>query len=582
MLVTAFLETIGVGLIMPFISIIVDPGIIKNNFWFGRIAEFMGMRDYINKPQDFLIFISIAIIVLYIAKNASLGFSNYIQLRFVFTKRSSFGKYLLRSYLSMPYTFHLERNTSELLRNISHEIARLFNFVQALLKIGSELCIFFCIVIMLMWVDLKMVLYSVVILGILSGIFNKLLHSYLKMLGEKVQTSQTYVGQAVLEGLGAIKEVKLAGREDYFCNRYYYYMMENSRANWMFSTINMMPRLFLEVIAVIGVISLLIMFQAKGKDIRLFLPTLSLFGMATIRLMPSLSQIIAGLQQIRFNSPAVDVVYEDMKHLDFHEQKCEPVSTIRNVDQPLFFEKLLWVNNVSYIYPNSDVVALHGATLRIEKGQTVALAGTSGAGKTTLANSILGLIRPTDGTISVDDRSIFDYLAMWQRKIGYVPQSIYLLDATIRENIAFGLSNEDIDDQKIRDAITIARLDLFIDGLADGLNTVIGENGVRLSGGQRQRLGIARALYNGPELLVLDEATSSLDGETEKELTEAIESLSGKKTIIIIAHRLSTIQKCDQIYFMKNGTIIASGTFSELVLINEEFRRMAESGRLEV
>jgi ATP-binding cassette subfamily C protein len=414
-----------------------------------------------------------------------------------------------------------------------------------------------------------------------SGIFYKSVSGYLKILGQQVQSSVKFAGQAVLEGFGSIKEVKLFGREEFFPNRYYFNMMENARANWRSSTINTTPRLFLEVIAVGSVVLIIIFIQAQGeRDIKTILPTLSLFAVATVRLIPSLSQIVANLQLIRFESPAVDVIYKDMKLLN--QVDSVESSSIQSLQQPLIFKKVIKVCDLRYVYPNSDVRVLHGVSLEIHKGQAVAFVGSSGASKTTLANLILGLLKPSEGYIYTDDQDIFQHLQAWQRNIGYVPQSIYLLDATIRNNVAFGLEKKEIDDSKVCKAIQIAQLEMFIKDLPEGLDTVIGENGIRLSGGQRQRLGIARALYHEPEILVLDEATSSLDGETEKAVNRSIELLSGQKTLIIIAHRLSTIQSCDRIYFMKKGTIVDSGTFLELVRNNNDFKRMAESGKLDL
>lgn len=564
------METVGIGLIMPFIAVITDPAIIDRNLWLHTAKDVFK----ITKSSDFIIFMSVGLIIFYILKNICLGLSTYLQLRFVFSKRSALGERLLRSYMFRPYVFHLEHNTAELMRNISVETIRVFNFVQSFLKMCSEACIFACIISMLLWINPVIVLFTVGVLGIISGLFYKSVSAYLRLLGQKVQTSQKYVNQAILEGLGGIKEIKVAGCETYFPSAYYRNMMDNARANWRYSTINVVPKLSLEVIAVAGVILIILIYQMRGYDIKLLLPTLSLFAMATVKLMPSLAQIVINMQNVRFDSVAVNIIYKDMK-----EAACE----LRiNRESSFSFSSKLSIRDLSYNYPASSNPALSGISLEIKKGQAVAFAGTSGAGKTTLANLILGLLTPTGGGIYVDDQSIFNDLSAWQSIMGYVPQSIYLLDASVRNNIAFGLKDNEINEQKILEALKIAKLDSFIAGLPDGLETIIGENGVRLSGGQRQRLGIARALYHEPEILVLDEATSSLDGETEKELSDAIESLSGNKTIMIIAHRLSTIQKCDQIFFMKKGTVVESGTFSELISKSNEFKRIAELGKLEL
>jgi len=339
-----------------------------------------------------------------------------------------------------------------------------------------------------------------------------------------------------------------------------------------------MPRLLLEFVAVGIVVLIIILFQGQGKEITSILPTLALFAMATARLMPSLYLIVTNLQQIRFNSPAVDVLYQDFKQADSIDRGTLKIR--RSLERPLLFEKEIKVENLTYRYPSTNGSALNGISLTIQKGDVVAFVGGSGVGKSTLANVILGLLEPSEGTVYADEQDVFQHLAAWQRNIGYVPQSIYLLDASIRGNVAFGLENKDIDNHKVWDALRIAQLEDFTKQLADGLDTLVGENGVRFSGGQRQRLGIARAVYHQPEILILDEATSALDSETEKDVSRAIEALSGQKTLIIIAHRLSTIRQCDNIFFMREGTIVDSGTFNELVSKNYDFKRMADSGKL--
>jgi ATP-binding cassette subfamily C protein len=576
MVLSAILETGGVGLIVPFITVIADPGIIESNRWLHKTKEVIGAAT----PTDFLIFMSIGLVAFYIVKNSCLSVMNYLQLRFVFSKRSSLGNKLFRSYLESPYTFHLERNTAELYRNIDFAVTRVYGFVLSLLKLCTELCVLTGIVILLLFVNPIIVICSVSILGAVSGIFYKVISRYSLIFGEKVQSSQKYVAQSVLEGFGAIKEVKVSGRESLFSDRYYSNMMDNARANWMHSTLNVMPRLFLEVVAIGSVILIVILLQVQGKEIRTLLPTLGLFAMATIRLMPSLSQIVSNLQQIRFYSPSVDLVYQDIHHFDA-VSSCAP-QLKELLREELSFEREIRVENLDYAYPSANKMALRGVSLKIHKGQVVAFVGSSGAGKTTLANVILGLLEPTGGRIYVDKKDIFQNLAQWHRNIGYVPQSIFLLDTNVRNNVAFGLEHEEIDDSKVWDALKVGQLESFVRHLPEGLNTFIGENGVRLSGGQRQRLGIARALYHQPEILILDEATSALDSEIEKEVSRAIEELSGQKTLIIIAHRLSTIRQCDNIYFMQKGSIVDSGTFDELVAKNPEFKRMAKSGKLEV
>jgi len=574
MLFSAILETAGVGLFALFFRIIADPSLIENNVWLHKVYEVTGSKSL----GECLSYVSIGLIAFYFLKNACVGVMNYLQSRFVFAKRSSFGKKLFGFYLNRPYTFHIYRNTAELLRNIGFEVPKVYFFVYSLLKICTELCVLLGILALLVSVNPLIAITSISVLGLVGAIFYLLISGYTRILGEKIQSSQKYCNQAVLEGFGAIKEVKVSDTGSFFADRYYNNMMENARANWINSALMNMPRLLLEFVAVGIVVLIIILFQGQGKEITSILPTLALFAMATARLMPSLYLIVTNLQQIRFNSPAVDVLYQDFKQADSIDRGTLKIR--RSLERPLLFEKEIKVENLTYRYPSTNGSALNGISLTIQKGDVVAFVGGSGVGKSTLANVILGLLEPSEGTVYADEQDVFQHLAAWQRNIGYVPQSIYLLDASIRGNVAFGLENKDIDNHKVWDALRIAQLEDFTKQLADGLDTLVGENGVRFSGGQRQRLGIARAVYHQPEILILDEATSALDSETEKDVSRAIEALSGQKTLIIIAHRLSTIRQCDNIFFMREGTIVDSGTFNELVSKNYDFKRMADSGKL--
>jgi len=574
MVVASILETGGIGLVVPFISIIADPGIIESNRWLSGAKGLLG----VDNPRDFLIYMSIGFMAFYFVKNIFLGVMNYLQLRFVFSKRSSLGRKLLSLYLYSPYAFHLERNTAELYRNIGLAAGNIYAFVQSFLRLCTELCVMVGIVVLLILLNPIVFICSIGLLGIIGGIFYKIVHRYSRAWGEILQSSQKKVSQSVLEGLGAIKEVKVFGREDFFSEHYYSSMMKNARAQWMHSTLNIMPAMILEVAAIGSVSVIIILMYAQGRATDALLPMLTLYVMSSIRLMPAVSRIVSALQQFRFYSPAVEIIYEDFYRFNNGDFAKPRPGTAPG--QLLEFKKELRVHDLGYEYPESDKKALQGVSLSIRAGQSVAFVGSTGAGKTTLANIILGLLEPSEGEVLADRQNIFDQLGAWHQNIGYVPQSIYLLDASIRCNVAFGIDDKDIDDSRVREALQMAQLEVFVDHLPNGLNTIIGENGVRISGGERQRLGIARALYHRPKILMLDEATSALDNETEEELGRALERLSGEKTLIIIAHRFSTIRKCDCIYFMQNGTVVDSGTFNELYLNNSDFKRIAESGDL--
>lgn len=574
MLLCSILEIGGIGSVVPFVTVLADPDVIESNQWLRMAKEFFG----IDNRRDFMVYMSIGLFVFFIVKNSFIGVMKYIQLRFVYSKRSSLGKKLLSLYINCPYTFHLEHNTAELLRDVGTESARSYAFVQNLLTFCTELCVLLALVVLLVLVDPFIFICGAAMLAVAGGVFYKLVNKYSRVWGEILQSSQKEVGQAVLEGLGAIKEVKVLGRERFFPDRYYLNMMENARAQWMQSTLSAMPLMVLEIFAVGGIVLVIIVLQGQERNIESVLPTVALFAMAAARLMPAFSRMISCLQNFRFYSSAVDLVYDALNRLSVNEPV---ISQARQpLKRPLQFERELSVRNIDYTYPKSKEKAVRGISLKISKGEAVGFAGPTGSGKTTLANMILGLLEPSEGKIYVDDQDVFEQLGGWQRNIGYVPQSIYLLDASIRNNVAFGLEDEEIDDARVWEALRNAQLEGFVNGLARRLNTVIGENGVRISGGERQRLGIARALYHRPNIVILDEATSALDNETEEELSRAIEELSGDKTLIIIAHRLSTIRKCDCIYFMQNGSVVDSGTFDELYVKNPDFKRMAESGDL--
>lgn len=574
MLLCSILEIGGIGSVVPFVTVLADPDVIESNRWLRMAKEFFG----IDNPRDFLVYMSLGLVVFFIGKNSFIGIMKYLQLRFVYSKRSSLGKKLFRLYLNCPYTFHLEHNTAELLRNVGLETARSYAFVQNLLTFCTELCVMLAIVVLLVLVDPFLFICGATMLAVAGGIFYKLVNKYSRVWGKILQSSQKEVGQAVIEGLGAIKDVKVLGREKFFPDRLYLNLMENAHAQWMQSTLTAIPLLVLEVFAIGGIVLVIIVLQGQGKNVESILPMVALFAMATVRLMPGVSRMISCLQNFRFYSSAVDLVYEDLNRLSVNEPFMSQVK--QPLERPLQFERELRIKNVNYTYPKSKEKAVRGISLKISKGEAVGFAGPTGSGKTTLANIILGLLEPSQGEIYADGQDVFEHLSAWQRNIGYVSQSIYLLDASIRGNVAFGIEEEDIDNSMVWEALKMAQLEPFVNRLPNGVSTIIGENGVKISGGERQRLGIARALYHRPKILMLDEATSALDNETEEELSRALERLSGDKTLIIIAHRFSTIRKCDCIYFMQNGSVVDSGTFDELCMNNSDFKHMAESGDL--
>jgi ATP-binding cassette subfamily C protein len=315
----------------------------------------------------------------------------------------------------------------------------------------------------------------------------------------------------------------------------------------------------------------------QGKDVQTLLPTLSLFAAAAFRMMPSIHRIISSATRIRYYKHTLDSVYEDLLDVGLPLTQSLPNIEVTSPPlNPLVFEKEITLNHIFYQYPTGEGLALKDIDLTINKGQAVGFVGPSGSGKTTLINLLLGLLSPTSGQLLVDGHNIAPHLTEWQHKIGYIPQDIYLSDDTIRRNIAFGVPDEHIEEAQVWAVIKLAQLETLVQQLPAKLDTVVGERGVRLSGGQRQRVAIARALYHQPQVLIMDEATAALDNETEREITQAVERLSGQKTLLIVAHRLSTVKNCDQLYFIDNGQVVASGTYEQLFTKSLAFQEMAQ------
>jgi len=570
MLLTAFLETIGIGLVVSFVTLISSPEQINDN------SIIMFISSYFNiTGNQILLKLSYLILFFFIIKGFILSILYYLQFRFVFSERSIFGKKLIERFLYRSYAYHLNKSRAELQRNLDIGAGQVFAYVQALLAIITELCIVICIMIFITISDPIISIINFTFLSVIGIIFYSIVQKYSTEWGQIIQNTGKNVNKVVIESFGAIKELKMANKESFFSNYYFKNMIENARAKWNHSTINLLPNIIIEVAAIACIIIVTIFYSfylSKQQDM---LPTIALFAVASVRLRPSISKIVSNFQQLRFYSPALDIIHNELK-LDgikpLNEQNNEP-----SKNNTICLNQKLKLENVSYHYPESKKEIIKNISLDVKRGDAVAFVGPTGSGKSTLSALILGLLKPTGGEIKVDGEIISKNLLAWRKNIGYVPQSIYLLDADIKSNIAFGYDSSEIDVERVSQTLKMANIDNFVKNLPMGMDTIIGENGVRLSGGERQRIGIARALYNQPDFLVFDEATSALDSNTEKIITETINKLMVKKTMIIIAHRLSTVKNCDQIYFLNDGFIQYSGRFEELYTNNHEFKKLVDS-----
>jgi ABC-type multidrug transport system fused ATPase/permease subunit len=459
----------------------------------------------------------------------------------------------MEMYLTAPYEYHLRKNSAQLIRNLTTETIQLLQYaLNPLLTIMTEIIVIISIGIFLMVIEPKGTLIVMLLLASLSFAFQRLLGSYTKDLGRVRQNADGMVIQKSQEALGGIKDVKVLGKEQQFLKQFRFYNQTSSDASAKQYVLGQLPRMYLETIGVLVFSILIVLLIVKGDDFRQVVPTLGVFALAAFRLLPSANRVVSAINSLRF----ADAVIASLKDQLKENTLTVPYALISNTNRAYFgFERSIDIENLCYQYPGTYELALSDINLSIAKGESIGIIGKSGAGKSTLSDAILGLLKPSAGAIYLDGVDVYEDIKSWQSLIGYVQQDIYLLDDSIRSNIAFGELDHEIDANRINDAITEAQLDEFVASLPEGIDTHLGERGVRLSGGQKQRIGIARALYRNTPILVLDEATSALDNETETEIVSAIKSFKGVRTTIVIAHRLSTIEHCDRVIELKKGLI---------------------------
>lgn len=547
MVAGSFLELLGVAVFQPFVNIIMMPDSIQENPYLARIYQMFGCST----TESFLTVVALGIIVIYVVKNVYLWVEQNLIMKFTYGMQQKLSTRLLTTYLSEPYTFHLNKNIAELQRSMQEDTGLFTQVLMHTLQLVAEVVVCIVLGVYLFTVSNSITVVIVGLLILCVVLFTKITKRFTEQLGKEAQVYKGKLYQWVNQSLGGVKEVKVLNREEFFVSsykKYYGLYIKGVRINRLLS---ITPKYMVEAVCMTGLlIAIIIKLNFGHGELENFIPQLATFAVAAFRLLPSVGRINEHVNNILYAVPSVDLIYGDLKGIeDYQESKGEEEG------KEWSFEHGITAKHITYAYPNTDTNVLEDANCVIPKGKTVAFIGSSGAGKTTMADIILGLLAPQRGKILVDDIDVFKNLTMWHHQIGYIPQVIYLSDDTIRNNIAFGIHEDQIDEEAVRTALKKAQLAEFVDTLPDGLDTIVGDRGVRLSGGQRQRIGIARALYHDPEILVLDEATSALDNETETAVMEAIESLQGSKTMIIIAHRLTTIQNADIIYEVGAGKV---------------------------
>lgn len=547
------LETVGVTAIVPFISAIIYPDKMMENAVIKRVLQLFNIND----STYVIVMLAIALILVYVIKNAYLCFMYGRQFSVIYNSQKKLAKQLVRSYMDMPYSFHLQHNTAEMIHNVTLDVDTFYRTVLSCITLLADVMVCISLLLVLFVADKSITLATAFVFVLFILTFYKRYKNAVLGYGVTKRTNETKHTQYMQQAFGGIKEVKILNCEQYFDdiadNAYSSYMDARRRAD----TYTMMPKPLFEAVCVTSLLAVVIFKVCRGIDATYFVPTLSIFALAVIRLLPSGSRISSGINAIIYGLPSIDALYNDISL----SRNYAIATTDAEID--ISFNNAIEMEKVSFAYDDNTSNVLNCMSLKIYKNCSTAFVGPSGSGKTTLADLLLGVHAPTEGDIKVDGVSILDNIKRWQGKIGYIPQNIYLIDDTIRRNIAFAIKDEEIDDYKVWDAIDQAQLREFVNQLPDGLDSTIGELGVRISGGQRQRIGIARALYRNPEILVLDEATSALDSDTEKAVMESIDALNGKKTMIIIAHRLTTIKNCDYIYEIKDGKAVLR-EYSEL------------------
>ncbi len=566
MIINALMEMVGIGAIPAFILVVASPEKVMAHPVTGPITQWFGIET----GRELLVVGSIGLIVFFVAKGLLSSLIHYIKIRFVQHKFMQLSHRLFSMYMLAPYSFYLSRNSAELLRNVNSETQIIIqNVFVPLLSIALSGITMFFILGLLLTVEPLFSLIAVGGLGGLSWAFMRLIKKKTAKYGQDEVAQRNISNKVVLQGLAGLKDIRVLGRELSFLNQYAESIRRKAKAQFFRSFIQSLQRPVFEAITVAGVLGLALILTMRDESIESIIAVLGLFAAATYRLMPIFRDLMIDITTLRYSIYSIDPVYDDLMRL---KNKTEKPSEQK--DPAFSFKKEITLEDVSYVYPNSSEQAIRDIGIRIPRGSAIALVGKSGAGKTTLVDALLGLLKIQQGTIKVDGSDIYADTRAWQRNIGYIPQFIYLTDDTLLRNVALGLEDHEIDMEKFRQATEAAQLSELVESLPEKEHTMLGERGVRLSGGQRQRVGIARALYHNPELLIMDEGTSALDSITEKYIIDSIERLKGERTVVLIAHRLTTVKNCDVIYFMENGRITDQGTYDELYRTNESFRGM--------
>ena len=564
-LIGGMLETVGVSMMVPVVQGIMDPEELISNDIVQKVTNILhiDLSDMVQAGgANRLITAMLAfMIVVFVVKNMYLLFQTYVQNTFVTRNRNKMISRVMREFLNRPYEDYLGADIPTVFRLTDSDIPTAFQLILVLIQMITEVVVsaFLCIVLVV--VSPVMTLFIVVIFLGMTLLLSKLLKPRLNAIGRKNQEIQSRIAKWRIQSIYGLKDVKVLNREEFFIRNYYESGSIGANVARNYAVLNNLPRLLIETIFIVSMLAFIMVYMLGGGNINVLIPQLTAFAVAAIRIMPSANRINTYISEIAYSQPCLDYLYENLNE----SMKMDVNGSVTGLgkdkegrkEKPVLQDKIV-LDHITFAYPGTDKNIFTDAHMEVKRGQSVGIMGPSGVGKSTIVDILLGLLHTKEGSITWDGRNIFDNYEAWLAQIGYIPQSIYLVDESIRDNIAFGIDADKIDDKRIWEVLEEAQLKEFVEELPEGLDTKIGDRGVRISGGQRQRLGIARALYHDPEILVFDEATSALDNDTEKAVMDAVNSFHGKKTMVIIAHRLNTIAKCDVIYKVENEKMIKS------------------------
>ena len=557
MIIGGFLEMISVSLILPFMSAVMNPEETMGN----KYVELVCSSLNISSHREFLMLLALLLAFVYIAKNLFLLFQFNVQNRFVYWNMLHLQNDLLQNFLARPYEFFLYADSGELVRIVHDDTNAVFGLLLNILSLFTELVVSSLLIITTFMAAPFITSIIAIVLLLLLLVISIIIRPRLQKLGIVARDSRSGTYKWLLQTIEGVKEVKVMGREDYFRSSFVRCGTKNINSARRHRILSLTPKLLIEAISMSTMFTIIAVMIGNGTDLKVLVPMLSAVAMAAIRLLPSVNRIASSIGDIAFNEPVLDKMIENLNRYNENKSKEHGVISIddsasKNKVEINSFEREICFESVTYHYPTIQKNILDNASMTIKRGESIGIVGGSGSGKTTTVDLMLGLLCPQEGRITVDGFDIKSDEKGWLSMIGYIPQMIYMLDDSIRSNVAFGIKESEVDDEKVWEALEEASLKEFVEGLPEKLDTQIGERGVRISGGQRQRIGIARALYKKPSILFFDEATSALDNDTESAIMDSINGLKGKKTMIIIAHRLTTIEKCDKIFKVEEGKII--------------------------